>query len=92
MVNCSDNVELVLNSNISLLYELHILIPFSAEFNSNWGRLLRSMRVRLTPLTHLLAHSESNAKVRGRVDTTNYTMTLDFRVAWGSSEQNLPGM
>ncbi len=83
----------VLNSNISLLYELHILIfHSSAEFNSNWGRLLRSMRVRLTPLTHLLAHSESNAKVRGRGDATNYTMTVDFRVAWGSNEPNLPGM
>lgn len=64
----------------------------SAEFNSNWGRLLRTMRVRLTPLTQLLARSESNAKARGRGDATKYTHTEDFRVAWGSTEPNLPGM
>jgi len=82
----------VLNSNISLLYDYIYLFHSSAEYNSNWGRLLRSMRVRLTPLTHLLAHSGSNTKVIGRGDKTNYTVTLDFRVAWGSNEPNLPGM
>eukprot|EP00984_Skeletonema_dohrnii_P020201 scaffold9776_cov94-Skeletonema_dohrnii-CCMP3373.AAC.1 len=63
----------------------------SGEFNSNWGRLLRTMRVRLyTPILQDDGNSNDDEKVLGDVLST-YSTTLDMRIAWGPTTPRLPG-
>jgi hypothetical protein len=65
---------------------------FSGEFNSNWGRLLRTMRVRLhSPiLEDDGGKSNGDKKVLGKV-LPKLTKTLDTRIAWGPTIARQPG-
>ena len=51
---------------------------FIGEYNSNWGRLVRTMRVRLN-------------KASGNKWLAQMTRTLDTRVAWGNPLERPPG-
>lgn len=51
---------------------------FIGEYNSNWGRLIRTMRVRLN-------------KSSGNKWLAQFTKTLDTRVAWGNPLERPPG-
>ena len=57
---------------------------FIGEYNSNWGRVIREMRVRL------------NTAIGGDVDDEltpgdALAYTLDTRIAWGSDKLPIPG-
>jgi len=68
-----------------------LLQCYSGEFNSNWGRLQRTMRVRLdTPILQDDGNSNDDEKVLGDVLST-YSTTLDMRIAWGPTTPRLPG-
>lgn len=51
---------------------------FIGEYNSNWGRLIRTMRVRLN-------------KPSGNKWLAKLTRTLDTRIAWGNPLERPPG-
>ena len=65
----------------------------SGEFNSNWGRLIRTMRVRLdSPI--LLDdgwNSLGTAKQVLQDQLPKFTKVLDTRVAWGPTHARMPG-
>ena len=52
---------------------------FIGEYNSNWGRVIRALRVRL------------NDNDEGSSLAAGHTKTLDIRVAWGRRERRTPG-
>jgi hypothetical protein len=60
---------------------------FIGEYNSNWGRVIRTMRVRLDPT---LARSEGDG-AGGAPARGGLTYTLDTRIAWGSNRVRAPG-
>lgn len=53
---------------------------FIGEYNSNWGRLLRTVRTVM---------NDVDTKING---ADRYTKTLDTRVAWGSTNPRNPGI
>ncbi|KAL3799660.1 hypothetical protein ACHAW5_004309 [Stephanodiscus triporus] len=56
---------------------------FIGEYNSNWGRVIRTMRVRLNPT----GGGGDDASAPGGP----LTYTLDTRIAWGSDRERSPG-
>lgn len=69
--------------NIVSIVDMFILCRahiFIGEYNSNWGRVIREMRVRLSG-NNDLSH-----------DATDLAYTLDTRVAWGSDKPLIPGI
>lgn len=69
----------------------------SGEFNSNWGRLIRTMRVRLDPysIQYDFLNRDIEKNIVGDVlplpEQPKFTKTLDMRVAWGPTTARLPG-
>ena len=63
----------------------------SGEFNSNWGRLMRTMRVRLDLPT--LQDDGGNIYIDKKAGGAlpKYSKTLDMRIAWGPTTPWLPG-
>ncbi len=55
---------------------------FIGEFNSNWGRLVRTTRVRL---------NTDPSKLSGKKRLVQLTRTLDTRIAWGNTVPRPPG-
>ena len=53
---------------------------FIGEYNSNWGRVIREMRVRLSGNNELID------------DASMLAYTLDTRIAWGSDKPSIPGV
>ena len=74
------------------LYCNHQSGTVSGEFNSNWGRLLRTMRVRLDSpfIQDDFWNKDVEKKIVGEV-RPRYTKTLDMRIAWGPTTPRLPG-
>jgi hypothetical protein len=64
---------------------------YSGEFNSNWGRLMRTMRVRLDLPT--LQDDGGNSYIDKKAGGVlpKYSKTLDMRIAWGPRTPRLPG-
>jgi hypothetical protein len=63
---------------------------FIGEYNSNWGRVIRTVRVRLLDPT--LARWEGDGGgVGGAPARGGLTYTLDTRIAWGSNRERSPG-
>jgi len=59
------------------------------EYNSNWGRLIRIVRVRLNDNYN---HGRKNSKGKEINEAGgSFTQILDTRVAWGSAEEKPPG-
>mmetsp|Transcript_21855 Transcript_21855/g.34287 ORF Transcript_21855/g.34287 Transcript_21855/m.34287 type:complete len:548 (+) Transcript_21855:104-1747(+) len=91
-----DNCFKRYHRNIASVADMMILAKsrtFVGEFNSNWGKLLRSMRVRLdTPiLQDDGSNSDTDKKVVGDLNP-RFSKTLDMRIAWGPTVPRLPGM
>jgi hypothetical protein len=63
---------------------------FIGEYNSNWGRVIRTMRVRLDPT---LAHwdGDGDGDGVGAPPRGGLTYTLDTRIAWGPNRERSPG-
>jgi hypothetical protein len=53
---------------------------FIGEYNSNWGRVIREMRVRLSGNNELID------------DASVLAYTLDTRIAWGLDKPSIPGV
>jgi hypothetical protein len=73
--------------NIASVADLMILAKsktFIGEYNSNWGRLVRTMRVRLVEDDRLLRGSDESESVEK-------TYTKDTRIAWGPKRMRAPG-
>ena len=86
---CSLNVS---PSSTSLML-LSLGVYFSGEFNSNWGRLIRTMRVRLdAPILQNDGGSSigDDKEVIGG-ELPKFTKVLDTRVAWGPTHARMPG-
>ena len=67
---------------------------FSGEFNSNWGRLIRTMRVRLdSPILLDDGWNSLGAAKQVLQDQLpkKFTKVLDTRVAWGPTHARMPG-
>ena len=78
---------------LMLNYLYHQSCTFSGEFNSNWGKLLRTMRVRLdTPIIQDDGgwNSDTEEKIVGNLKP-RFSKTLDVRTAWGPTVPRLPG-
>lgn len=60
---------------------------FIGEYNSNWGRVIREIRVRLNPIL-ALPDGDGDGDILTRNDLT---YTLDTRIAWGSNRERNPG-
>ena len=101
-----DNCFKRYHRNIASVADMVILAKsrtFIGEFNSNWGKLLRTMRVRLDSPTLqddlLVTYSSLSSpswnsqkkKILGEV-RARFTKTLDMRIAWGRTTPGLPGM
>ncbi|KAL3815534.1 hypothetical protein ACHAXA_004179 [Cyclostephanos tholiformis] len=87
--NCFDRYH----RNIVSIADMFLLCrarTFIGEYNSNWGRVIRTMRVRMNPI---LALPDGDGGVDGDVASTRngLTYTLDTRVAWGSNRERTPG-
>ncbi len=85
MDNCFERYR----RNIVSIADMFLLCrarTFIGEYNSNWGRLIREMRVRLNPI---LALPDGD----GDGDATRHDLvyTLDTRIAWGSNIERNPG-
>lgn len=70
---------------------------FIGEYNSNWGRVIRTMRVRLNvPVAKSDDGGEyvepTMAQGVGSLTRTTLTRTLDTRIAWGSAGERKPGL
>ena len=90
--------------NIASIADMMILSKartFIGEYNSNWGRVIRTMRVRLNdgPVSDS-DDSKTKKKTAVRVQQNNmlvvrgmdsYTRTLDTRIAWVSTVARTPG-
>mmetsp|Transcript_22011 Transcript_22011/g.47850 ORF Transcript_22011/g.47850 Transcript_22011/m.47850 type:complete len:555 (-) Transcript_22011:88-1752(-) len=81
--------------NIASIADMMILSKartFIGEYNSNWGRVIRTMRVRLNvPVAQsddTSATVVENSIVQGM---DSLTRTLDSRIAWGSTRERSPG-
>ncbi|KAL9186886.1 hypothetical protein ACHAXT_010606 [Thalassiosira profunda] len=78
--------------NVASVADMMILSKaktFIGEYNSNWGRVIRTMRVRLNPLE---ATSDSDRGEETKVmQVEEATRTLDTRIAWGSTRPRTPG-
>uniref|UniRef100_A0A7S2KVQ3 Uncharacterized protein n=1 Tax=Skeletonema marinoi TaxID=267567 RepID=A0A7S2KVQ3_9STRA len=80
--------------NIASIADMVILAKsrtFVGEFNSNWGRLMRTMRVRLDLPT--LQDDGGNIYIDKKAGGAlpKYSKTLDMRIAWGPRTPRLPG-
>ena len=78
--------------NIASIADMMILSKsriFIGEYNSNWGRVIRTMRVRLND-----NHGRKNSKGKKKINETggSFTQILDTRVAWGSVVEKPPGI
>ena len=78
--------------NIASIADMMILSKsriFIGEYNSNWGRVIRTMRVRLND-----NHGRKNSKGRKKINETggSFTHVIDTRVAWGSGVEKPPGI
>ena len=73
--------------NIASIADMMILSKsrtFIGEYNSNWGRVIRTMRVRLND-------NHDIKQAIGEADRS-IVRTLDTRVAWGSAVEKPPGI
>jgi len=84
--------------NIASIADMMILSKartFIGEYNSNWGMVIRTMRVRLSEPVALqdgaMNGDGSIAKERKMQGVGSFTRTLDTRVAWGSDRVGAPG-
>ncbi|EED91713.1 predicted protein [Thalassiosira pseudonana CCMP1335] len=71
--------------NIASIADLMVLAKsrtFIGEYNSNWGNLVRTMRVRLL---------ENDPMLRGSDESVEKTYTKDTRIAWGPTKTRPPG-
>ena len=100
----SDSCFARYHRNIASIADMMILSKartFIGEYNSNWGRVIRTMRVRLndgpvsdsddsktTKTTAVRVQQNNMLVVRGM---DSYTRTLDTRIAWGSTVARTPG-
>ncbi len=73
--------------NIASIADLMILSKaqtFIGDYNSNWGRLIRTLRVRLNGSDQVLQQEAG--------DSDKFTVTLDTKIAWGGgTNENHPG-
>jgi len=79
--------------NIASIADMMILSKahtFIGEYNSNWGRVIRTMRVRLNAP---VAQDDSEGKEGTKIvqDLNGLTNVLDTRTAWGSARERAPG-
>jgi len=95
-----DNCFKRYHRNIASVADMVILAKsrtFIGEFNSNWGRLIRTMRVRLDPysIQYDFLNRDIEKNIVGDVlplpEQPKFTKTLDMRVAWGPTTARLPG-
>ena len=79
--------------NIVSIVDMMILSKartFIGEYNSNWGRLIRTVRVRLND-TIPLANEENRNKNVNTKQIRSFTQILDTRVAFGKTIESTPG-
>jgi len=84
--------------NIASIADMMILSKartFIGEFNSNWGRAIRTMRVRLSkPVAQYDGAANGDGSIameRNIQEVGSFTRTLDTRIAWGSDRARTPG-
>lgn len=78
--------------NVASVADMMILSKaktFVGEYNSNWGRVIRTVRVRLNPPPAQADGEGGASQVATGVE--GLTRTLDTRIAWGSTRPRAPG-
>lgn len=91
-----DNCFMRYHRNIASIADMMILSKaktFIGEYNSNWGRVIRTMRVRLnSPVVQDdSGEGETGEVTQKAVNSFDFTKVLDTRIAWGSTVARTPG-
>lgn len=94
--NDGDSCFMRYHRNIASIADMMILAKaktFIGEYNSNWGRVIRLVRVRLNKLEVPVVLSDSKVDQDAiSVVGPAATSVLDLRVAWGSTRAPTPGI